>query len=61
MTQMPAELLAAARNAGLYPVLTMPGGEPLSSADGVLGAIGVAGAAPEVDAECARIAAATLA
>lgn len=60
MGQMPAELLAAARNAGLYPVLTMPGAVPVRSGEILIGAIGVAGASPEQDAQCATEGAASL-
>ncbi len=55
MAAMPAELLAAARHAGLYDVLVMPGGVPLRSGGEVVGGIGVAGASPESDAECATL------
>ncbi|HVB05021.1 MAG TPA: heme-binding protein [Acidimicrobiales bacterium] len=58
MTAMPPELLAAARHAGLYDVLVMPGGVPVLEGELVVGGIGVAGAAPEADAECAEIGAA---
>jgi glc operon protein GlcG len=59
LAQMPAELLAAARTAGLYPILTMPGAVPLRSGEALIGAIGVAGASPEQDAECAAAGAAS--
>jgi len=53
MTAMPAELLAAARHAGLHDVLVRPGGVPIHDGEAVVGGIGVAGAAPERDADCA--------
>jgi glc operon protein GlcG len=55
MATMPAELLRAARHAGLYTLLTMPGGVPLRVGDELVGGVGVAGASPERDAECAEV------
>jgi glc operon protein GlcG len=60
MTAMPPELLAAARHAGLYTVLVMPGGAPVRDGEVVIGGIGVAGASPELDAKCAEVAATAL-
>jgi glc operon protein GlcG len=60
MAEMPAELLASARHAGLETLLVMPGAVPILKEGVVIGAIGVAGAAPEVDATCAATGAAAL-